>query len=232
MDDIVAPDVAARGFVWIGGGLFVIALMWCAWWYLVEAGRSAPYTGPVAVATDAALFSVFALHHSVFAREAVKRWLDRIPRELIRPVYVYVASALFILVFVAWQPIGGDFYRAGGALELPFVVVQLIGLSVIVRAVSRIDPLELAGIRTATSSETLQTSGPYRWVRHPLYFGWVVAVFGTPHLTGDRFAFATVSTAYLMLAVPWEERSLVRAFGDEYLRYQRAVRWRIIPFIY
>jgi methanethiol S-methyltransferase len=218
--------------VWIGGALFVIALAWCAWWYLFEAGRSAPYTDLRAIALDATLFSGFAVHHSVGARETAKRWLDRIPPDLIRSVYVYTASLLLIVVCVAWQPIGGDVYRAGGRLELGFVVLQLTGVWLIGRSVSRIDPLELAGIRAATSSEALQTSGPYRWVRHPLYFGWVLAVFGTPHLTGDRLAFATVSTAYLMLAVPWEERSLVRVFGDDYVRYQRAVRWRIIPFIY
>jgi protein-S-isoprenylcysteine O-methyltransferase Ste14 len=60
----------------------------------------------------------------------------------------------------------------------------------------------------------------------------VLVVFATPHLTGDRLAFATLSTAYLMVAVPWEERSLVGAFGDDYIRYQRDVRWRMIPFIY
>ncbi|HXI29429.1 MAG TPA: isoprenylcysteine carboxylmethyltransferase family protein, partial [Vicinamibacterales bacterium] len=176
--------------------------------------------------------SVFALHHSVFARDPAKRWLARVPHELIRSVYVYTASLLFILVFAAWQPVGGEIYRAGGVVEFALVGCQLIGLWLIVRAVSRIDGLELAGIRPPAPSDGLQTSGPYRWVRHPLYFGWVVAVFATPHLTGDRLTFAVVSTAYLVLAVPWEERSLQRAFGDEYVRYQRAVRWRIVPFIY
>src|SRR5262249_601942 len=70
-----SADVA-RAFVWTGGALFVIALMWCAWWYLFEAGRPLPYTGPGAIAIDACLFSVFALHHSVFARATAKRWLD------------------------------------------------------------------------------------------------------------------------------------------------------------
>ena len=211
----------------------MIALGWCAWWYLFEAGRAAPQIDGRAIALDAALFSVFALHHSLFARDAAKRWLDRVPRELIRSVYVYIASSLLILVFVAWRPIGGELYRLNGLLEAAFAALQLGGVGLIARAVARIDPLELAGIRrTSGSTEQLQTSGPYRWVRHPLYFGWVIAVFGTPHLTGDRLTFAAISTAYLMLAVPWEERSLVRAFGDDYRRYQRDVRWRMIPFIY
>jgi protein-S-isoprenylcysteine O-methyltransferase Ste14 len=69
-------------------------------------------------------------------------------------------------------------------------------------------------------------------VRHPLYFGWVLAVLGTAHMTGDRLAFGAITTLYLLLAIPWEERSLTRSFGDDYTRYQRKVRWRIVPFIY
>ena len=216
--------------VWLGGAFFVASLAWCAWWYLMRAGESRPYSGP-AIPLDAALFSVFALHHSLFARDSAKRWLTRVPRHLQRSLYVYLASGLLIVVFVAWQPIGGDLYRAGRLTAL-HIAVQIAGIWVIARAVSKIDPLELAGIRPARSAEPLQTSGPYRWVRHPLYLGWVLAVFATPHVTGDRLTFAAVSTAYLIAAVPWEERSLVRAFGDDYIRYQRRVRWRIIPFIY
>src|SRR5262249_17708622 len=219
-------------FVWSGGALFVIALMCCAWWHVFQAGRPLPYAGARAIAIDACLFSVFALHHSVFARDTPKRWLDRLPRELIRPIYVYAASGLFIAVFLAWQPIGGAVYRASGLPELALAACQLTGLWLIAGAVSRIDALELAGIRPSSSHDVLQTSGPYRWVRHPLYLGWLLAVFGTPHLTGAPLVFATVSTAYLVLAVPGEERSLLRAFGDRYVGYQRAVRWRIIPFIY
>jgi protein-S-isoprenylcysteine O-methyltransferase Ste14 len=60
----------------------------------------------------------------------------------------------------------------------------------------------------------------------------VLAVFGTAHMTGDRLAFAAITTLYLVIAIPWEERSLVRSFGEDYLRYTRQVRWRIVPFIY
>jgi protein-S-isoprenylcysteine O-methyltransferase Ste14 len=224
--------VASRAFVWTGGALFVAALAWCAWWYLLIAGRPRPYHGVAPIAVDALLFSAFALHHSVFASGAVKQRLERVAGTVTRSLYVYAASGLLILVCAAWQPIGGDLYRASRAIAPAHIAGQLAGLWVIARAVARIDPLELAGIRQAAPSGSLQTSGPYRWVRHPLYLGWTIVVFATPHLTGDRLAFAVVSTAYLMIAVPWEERSLVRALGDEYVGYQRAVRWRMIPFIY
>jgi protein-S-isoprenylcysteine O-methyltransferase Ste14 len=59
-----------------------------------------------------------------------------------------------------------------------------------------------------------------------------MAVFGTAHMTGDRLAFAAITTGYLMVAVPWEERALVNTFGDEYRAYQRRIRWRIVPYVY
>lgn len=223
--------MARRAWLWIGGGVFCAALAWCAWWYLFVLGRSEQSGGVGSAVLDTAIFSAFALHHSLFARDTAKRWLNRVPADLRRSLYVYVASALLMVVCAAWQPIGGDFYRAG-RLGVLHIAVQIAGVWTIARAVSKIDPLELAGIRPPRAGEPLQTAGPYRWVRHPLYLGWVLVVFATPHITGDRLAFAMLSTAYLMIAVPWEERSLVGAFGDDYIRYQREVRWRMIPFIY
>ena len=112
------------------------------------------------------------------------------------------------------------------------VVVEKSNVAFAVPPITRIDPLELAGIHEPSRGEGLQTSGIYRLVRHPIYFGWVLVVFGTPHMTGDRLAFAVMTTAYLVVAVPFEERSLARTFGETYARYRRDVKWRMIPFIY
>jgi len=221
-----------RAFVWTGGGLFVAALAGCAWWYLVKLGRVRPGAGWPPVAWDAALVTIFALHHSLFARDSIKQRLGAIPARLLRSVYVWIASLLLILVCAVWQPIGTEFYDAAGATAVTAAIVQLSGVLLIARAVARIDPLELAGIHPSRPADALQADGPYRWVRHPLYLGWILAVFGAGHLTGDRLAFAVLTSIYLVVAVPLEERSLRRSFGDEYARYQRVVRWRIIPFLY
>lgn len=224
--------MAARAFVWLGGALFVSALLLCVWWYLFVIGAPQSFVSLSALVADSALFSVFALHHSIFARESMKRRLGSIPPDLLRSVYVYVASLLLIAVCLAWRPIGGEVFSTHGVRSIAHIAVQLGGLWCIARAVARIDPLELAGIHAPARGEGLQTSGVYGLVRHPIYFGWVLAVFGTPHMTGDRLAFAVMTTAYLVAAVPLEERSLRRTFGDEYGRYALAVRWRMIPFIY
>jgi protein-S-isoprenylcysteine O-methyltransferase Ste14 len=89
-----------------------------------------------------------------------------------------------------------------------------------------------AQAETTGNRERLQVRGPYRLVRHPLYFGWLLMVFGAAHMTGDRLAFAVLTTAYLVMAIPWEERSLTAAFGEEYEQYKTAVKWRMVPYLY
>jgi len=223
----------ARLFVWLGGGVFVGSLIVCVWWFVVVLGRPTPPAGATAWIWNVLLFSVFAVHHSVFARESVKRWLAAaVPAELIRSVYVWTASLLLIVVCLLWRPIGGELFDVHGAGAVVLAAVQLAGIAVIARAVATIDPLELAGIRLSSAATSLQVGGLYRVVRHPLYLGWLMATLGAAHMTGDRFAFALITAAYLFAAVPLEERSLVRSFGEDYARYQREVRWRIVPFIY
>ncbi len=239
-----------RVFVWAGGVMFATSLAVCGYAYLVVWERQvahAPQFGAAdadvivggyviplgEIVIDVLLITVFAAHHSLFARDRVKASLaEVVPARLLRSVYVWTAGLLLIVVCLAWRSIGGDLYEATGLVAVAHAAIQLAGVWIIARAVARIDPLELSGIRPPSASGGLQTSGVYRWVRHPLYFGWVLAVFGAAHMTGDRLAFAAMTTAYLVVAVPWEERSLMRTFGEDYARYVREVKWRMIPFIY
>jgi len=226
---------AERLFVWLGGAAFAASLALAARFYLVTLGRGAASHGSpaAAAAADVALFSLFALHHSLTARAPVQRALTRfLPERLLRTVYVWLASALLVVVCVWWQPIGGELYDHGGWLRAAHAAVQLTGVWLTLRSVRFIDALELAGIRGSSTAPTLQITGPYRWVRHPIYLGWLLMTFGAAHLTTDRLVFAAISTAYLVIAIPWEERSLVRVFGEAYADYRRLVRWRIIPYIY
>jgi len=223
-----------RPFVWLGGALFVASLAVCAWSFLFRWSHpsAVQVRWPVFLA-DALLFSVFAAHHSVLARKDIKAVLASVvPERLLRSVYVWTASVLFLIVFALWQPVGGNPYHVTGWRAVAHACIQLGGLWLIGRSVGTIDPLELAGIRRHSPSEGLQITGPYRWVRHPLYLGWLMAVFGAAHMTGDRLAFAVTSSMYLFIAIPWEERSLVSTFGKQYEDYQHQVRWRVVPFVY
>lgn len=213
--------------------MFVLSLAAAVYSYLFT-WASGPFSISIrSMAIDAFLFSIFALHHSLFARESVKAYMARVvPDQLMRSVYVWIASLLLLLVLGLWHRVGGEAYHATGWRAFLHGGVQLAGVWLIARAVAKIDALELAGIRQEHEASPLQVTGPYRWVRHPLYLGWLLVVFGAPHMTGDRLTFATITTIYLLMAVPWEERSLTRAFGEAYTRYKDRVRWRIVPYVY
>ena len=222
-----------RTFVWLGGALFAASLALTAWWYIVWLARPAGVAGWRPMASDAALFVLFALHHSALARPTLKAWLARAcPERLLRSVYVWTASLLLIAVCLLWRPIGGEVFRHTGPLAAVHLMVALAGLILIVLSVRAIDALELAGIRKSRTDAGVQFAGPYGLVRHPLYLGWILIVFAPAHLTGDRLAFAAISLFYLVIAIPWEERSLEQAFGDAYRRYKQDVRWRIVPYLY
>jgi methanethiol S-methyltransferase len=146
---------------------------------------------------------------------------------------VWIASLLWFAVVAAWQPLGGlVFEQTGTVARAAHAAVQVAGLLLIAASVAAIDALELAGIRAGRRPAALQAHGAYRLVRHPLYLGWMLAVFGAATMTFDRLVFAGLTTIYLIVAIPWEERSLERAFGDEYERYKLRVRCRMIPFVY
>lgn len=225
-----------RVFVWLGGAAFAGSLLLCAHAFVFLWSRTdtvpARGVGPSAL-VDATLFTVFAAHHSIFARDSIKTWIARrVPARIIRSVYVWTASLLLVLVVLAWRPVGGVLYHATGWTGYGHGLVQLAGVWLIARSVSVIDALELAGVHSSGGPASLQVAGPYRFVRHPLYLGWMLIVFGAARMTGDRATFAAVTTIYLLIAMPWEERSLERTFGNDYARYKQRVPWRIIPFVY
>lgn len=236
-----------------GGAVFVASLLYLLYFIFIVLGRPVspgPWLGAVAV--DTLLFSVFSVHHSVMPREGAKHWFARhASAELERTAYVWVASILLLVVCIGWRPVPGVVYSIGGAWRWMLHGVQLGGILLVLRAAVRLDVLELAGVRqvqratrsrraqsiigltpAADDSASLQLRGPYSFVRHPIYLGWVVMVFCAPHMTANRLAFAVMSTAYLAIGTLFEERSLEKAFGESYREYQRRVRWRIVPGLF
>jgi methanethiol S-methyltransferase len=241
-----APGIALA-FAWCGAAVFAVSLLFFLYSYLITFGRPAESVGvtkPVAI--DCALFTVFALHHSVFARPAVKsRLAGMVSVPIERAIYTWVASVLFIVVCAAWRDVPGKLYQLSGPAALPGYAVQLLAILLTARSSARLDVLDLAGVRPLLSTRTsdpalaegsehvpLVTTGLYGFVRHPLYFGWMLLVFAAPHMTMTRLTFAVLSTSYLAIAIPFEERALKRVFGTQYREYQRRVRWRMLPGVY
>ena len=233
------------------GGLvfFVDALFYFAYRYMSAFGREVTEAIDTRrIVIDVTLFSAFALHHSLFARDIFRKRITRIVGALERSAYVWLASALFIAVCAGWQPIAGTAWRIDQpAAALTLRAAQLVGVWLTLRSALMIDFLELAGVRqiavrralsrapgepnTAPPAE-FRTAGPYGWVRHPIYSGWFLLVFAVPHMTMTRFVFAATSSIYLLIAIPLEERSLRRSSAGAYDRYMQEVRWKLLPHVF
>jgi protein-S-isoprenylcysteine O-methyltransferase Ste14 len=241
----VVPLWLARPLAVGGLVFFVDALLYFAYRYATAFGRSTNGTADMrAVVIDVTLFSVFARHHSVFARDTVRKRITRIVGVLERSTYVWIASALFIALCAWWQPVAGDAWHLDGtAVRWLLHAVQLVGVWLTLRSAAMIDVFELAGVRQVWNAPhprdvlsapemAFTSSGPYGWVRHPIYLGWFLLVFAMPRMTMTRLVFATTSSIYLLIAIPLEERSLRRSSSGAYDRYMREVPWKLVPRLY
>jgi len=231
-------------FAWLVTGIFAVSLGYFLSAYLVTFGVADP-GGARGVWRPAlinfSLFAVFALHHSLFARTRFKRVVTALlPPALERALYSLIASVLFLFVCAVWQPVPGVLYAVSGPWRWAGYAAQAAGILLTVVSSRALDVLDLSGVRQVLTSRSainpqqhpLETGGVYGLVRHPLYFGWALFVFGAPDMTLTRFTFAAISTVYLAIAIPFEERSLVGAFGGDYEAYRRRVRWRMLPGLY
>lgn len=227
-------------FAWTGAGLFAGSLAYFLYTYAVTFGE---ITGGRAAAGDiifdVALFSAFAGHHSVFARESVRAWISRrVVPGLERSLYVWAASLMLIGVCWLWRPIPGTLWQIRGAGVLACYAVQVAGVWLTLRSASIIDVWELAGVRQASADTArrrdwdFRADGPYGLVRHPIYLGWLLIVFAVPTMTMTRLLFAIVSSVYIVIAIPFEERSLRRASNGAYDAYMHRVRRRLLPGLY
>ena len=236
-----AQHAAARAFVWAGAVLFAAALAYFLFSYSLTFGEITEGTiAPGAIAFDIALFSVFALHHSIFARIPVRSFVRHIvPDKLERSVYVWIASLMLIGVCYGWRPIPGVLWQVSKPWSWVIMAVQLAGIWWTLRSAAVIDVLDLAGVRTGPTAWELEvgrwefrTEGPYGWVRHPIYLGWIVIVFSVGTMTMTRLVFAAISIIYLLIAIPFEERTLRAQSAGAYDDYIRRVPSKLIPRVY
>jgi protein-S-isoprenylcysteine O-methyltransferase Ste14 len=223
----------------MGAGLFVLSLGYFvySYWTVFGMRTEGPLRAPIAV-WNLVLFSVFALHHTVFARERIRHALAQALGPLERSFYVWVASLLFIAVCKLWLPLPGILWDFGREFTVALLCLQLAGIVISVYSASLIDVWDLAGIRQldaqAPEPQTTEfkTRGPYGWVRHPIYLGWFLIVFCVGTMTMTRFVFAVVSCVYILVAIPFEERSLRQSTNGAYDRYIRRVPRKLIPGLY
>jgi methanethiol S-methyltransferase len=185
-----------------------------------------------ALAVNLALLGVFAVQHSVMARPAFKRWWTRIvPTEAERSTYVLVSSLCLIALFYFWQPMGGVVWSVQDPIAQAVLYgIFALGWATVLLSTFLINHFDLFGLRQVWLQligrpyTQLKFGTPvlYRHVRHPLYVGWLMAFWATPQMTVTHLVFAFATTAYILLAIQFEERDLMTTH-PEYADYRRRV---------
>jgi protein-S-isoprenylcysteine O-methyltransferase Ste14 len=197
--------------------------------------------GPVAMAVliDVLLLGLFALQHSVMARPAFKaRWTKLIPETAERSTYVLAASAALVLLYLFWQPLPANVWTVEQpGLRMVLVALFWAGFGIVLISTFLINHFELFGLAQVFANlrgrklpeQAFRTPLFYRLVRHPIYTGFFLAFWSTPLMTQGHLLFAIATSGYMLIGIFFEERDLVRTFGEKYLGYRRSVPM-LIPF--
>jgi protein-S-isoprenylcysteine O-methyltransferase Ste14 len=179
------------------------------------------------------LIAAFGLQHSVMARPAFKERLAKIvPPAIERSTYVMVSNVVMVLLMALWQPMGPNVWQVESPAGAAALWTLFAAGWLLVPAVSLlINHFDLFGTRQVWLQLTgrpytqlpFRTPGLYRFVRHPLYVGWIIAFWATPTMSVGHLLFAGLMTAYMLVAIPLEERDLIAVHDDEYRDYRRQV---------
>jgi methanethiol S-methyltransferase len=203
----------------------------------LDGARTEPMATSLAI--NVGLLALFAVQHSVMARRWFKeRWTRIVPPLVERSTYVLLSSLALLLLFWQWRPLGGVVWSVTDPIgRIALWSLFGFGWALVLVSTFLINHFDLFGLRQVWlalrgrpyTSLTFRTPGPYRVVRHPLYVGWLFAFWMTPTMTFAHLLFAITTTAYILVAIRFEERDLVHAHGDSYEDYKRRVPM-LIPF--
>jgi len=186
-----------------------------------------------ALAIDGALLALFAVQHSVMARPWFKKaWTQFVPEPVERSTYVLFSSVALLALFYFWKPMGGILWSVENDLGQALIYgMYIIGLAIVLLSTFLINHFDLFGLRQpwlylmGRKYTHLEFRTPffYRYVRHPLYVGWLLTFWAAPMMTAAHLFFALMTTVYILVAIRFEEADLIDAHGPIYRRYRAEV---------
>jgi len=194
----------------------------------IDSGKEGPFAQSLLI--DAALLGLFAVQHSVMARPGFKSfWTRLVPKVVERSTYVLLASLALDLLFWQWQPLLGIIWSIQNPTGI--LVLQIVffaGWAIVLVSTFLINHFDLFGLRQVFLYEKykdlgFRTPGFYRFVRHPIMVGFMIAFWATPKMTVGHLVFAIATTAYILIAIQIEERDLRSIHGETYEEYRRQV---------
>ncbi len=188
---------------------------------------------------DAGLLALFAVQHSVMARHGFKRvWTKVISPAIERSTYVLFASLALFALCHWWQPLPALYATNNEMLSKILLGVSLLGFGIVLISTFLVNHFELFGLKQVydywrgvpPQPLAFKTPAFYKAVRHPIYLGFVIAFWAAPRMTTGHLFFAVMCTAYILVAVQFEERDLISLYGDTYREYRKQVSM-IVPFM-
>jgi len=195
--------------------------------------RGEPATLATAVVTNLALIALFGVQHSVMARQGFKKaWTRTVPLPIERSVFVLLASAALIIMFAFWRPIEGSVWSVDNPIGKTILwALFAAGWGVVLLSTFLINHFELFGLQQAwlnmrgreAAAHEFRQPLLYKWVRHPLYLGFFLAFWSTPHMSYGHLLLAAGMSVYMLIAIHYEERDLIAWFGRDYEEYRGRV---------
>jgi len=192
-----------------------------------------PVSWAAALAVNVALVLLFGVPHSIMARPAFKRWWTGfIPHAVERTTYVLVATASMILLFWLWQPMTGVIWQVESEAGRVFLWgLYIAGIVILLASTFIIDHFDLFGLRQVFlnwrqkpyTHHHFSVTYFYKFVRHPLYVGWLLIFWSTPLMTAGHLVFAIGMSGYILIAIRYEERDLEQFHGQAYSDYKDRV---------